>query len=721
MKKRTRKSLLKASQPVKKQLSDIEVLSQGSYKLSFQRLAEGYYKNKINFRMVLGRKSFACFQNNVPLMNIDLNQVKDDSYSLSHYHTLAKGMVYHETGHLLFTDFKVLHENANHVRKLTTEVKEVASRYHNADEDDKPDIEIELKDKIFDYVMAVNLPVTLNSFEDSSIERSMCEFGKDENGCINFMREVLYNSDTKSIQELLNNNTILLDEEGWDDNTYDAIISEARHYACLGYKRPVDMQIIEELFEKTEVHKIKDLATYARFSAKNTAERNDVAVVFMNLCKPIFEKISEKLANSYMKNMEKTEDLIDNMSNNANNYAKNTSGSNNTDEDDGTLPSSSGAPQQQTKYNLELPDELKEKLNQAAQERSQNTGEGIDSEESEVSKEKSMPSQKDLSDEAENDMNEVLRKAKKTFQKQEEDKQEDTILNHPNVRAGEGRCHKGVDLELFDFNDIDTIMDGYSYEGEDALEIIKKDSIDTHVNILVKKMKKILMQRSQDFVSKGRFEGKIDGSGLYRLHTDLQVFEKKTAGQKNKVRFAILVDASGSMYGEGLRNAILGCYMVSKAAQKLKIPFAVYSHNDCWAVNITKFIDYKNCRQKDILNNLFYMSTDGSNRDGLAIYHVCRELAKAAKPDEELYFIILSDGQPNSTNYGGQLAIDDMQEIMNFNKKHFGINSIGIGLGLDFDYAETVGKIYDNAVIVDEPEQLPNEMFKILKKIVRLN
>ena len=274
---------------------------------------------------------------------------------------------------------------------------------------------------------------------------------------------------------------------------------------------------------------------------------------------------------------------------------------------------------------------------------------------------------------------------------------------------------------MIDLEDSLSMKEEYTSEGKEALKMIKKDELSSSVNELSKKMKKILMHRSQDDISKGRFEGSIDMSGLYRIKTDLQVFKKETSGEKKKVRFIILVDESGSMRGSKMENAIVGCWMVAKAAQKLKIPFAVYGHDEDFSsevFRIRKYISFQNCRKLQALDNLFHIKAHDNNRDGLAIFHSLRELVKSSQPDEDLYFFILSDGEPAAAQYSGASAIEDMQKIMNTFKKHYQVHSVGIGLG-NFDF-DSIRQIYENSVCVKNPQNLPNEMFKVFKKMLKL-
>lgn len=726
-KKVTRNSVLGKKNIGKKQLlTGIPLLTSKGHKLKYQRYAETLSQMKIDFRMIPDVGSFTGYnkQHQIPIMNIDLNQFNNPSFDTSHYHIICKGLIIHECGHLRYSDFKVIEDNVNKSKEVKKIVEECANRYHKADESDKPQIETELQEKVFDFVKAVNMPSFLNSFEDASIERSMCELGKDENGCITFMRNNLYDAEVETKNNLLKVQQIPLTDDSWNDVTLEFVLGEARHMAVCAYKPNVDTTILKHLFETDEIQQIQDLALYARFGANTTGDRNVVAKTFLDMCDPILKNIANELTKAYINNINQANDKANQMQQSANQFGQSSSGTNSGDMGGG-LPQSQ--PQKQSKYNLNLPEDLKNKMNQNAQQMGQGSqGQGGDTQSPKTASGQNdnqgqipTPTQKELSDEAINNMNEVIRNAQRTIGQQEEMAENNAILNHPSVRAGENSFHKEVKLELGDFKESISSLGDYSYEGENAKNIIENKNISLYVNDLSQKIKKVLMHRSQDETSRGRFEGQLDTSNLYRINTDLQVFKKEVLGEKRHIRFAILVDESGSMSGSGLTNAILGCWIIAKAAQKLKIPFSVYGHSEHYSCRVKRYIEYKESSKKKSIDNLFYMNSGGCNRDGLAIYHVCRELVKAAKPNEDLYCLILSDGQPNGDGMSWEEGIQDIQKTVNTFKR-FGVHTMGIGIGDDFDYEETVGKIYENAVIATEPSKLPNEMFKIFKKMLRV-
>ena len=94
---------------VKKILTGIELLTSKGYRASYKSMAETYCKQPLQFKMLLNAGSFTSVNDKgQTLMNIDLNMFRDDKFSTSHYHLFAKGVILHESGHVLYSDFDVI-------------------------------------------------------------------------------------------------------------------------------------------------------------------------------------------------------------------------------------------------------------------------------------------------------------------------------------------------------------------------------------------------------------------------------------------------------------------------------------------------------------------------------------------------------------------------------------------------------------------------------------
>lgn len=735
------KKATKLKRKTKKTLTGIELLTSPGYRSIFKSMAETYTKCPLIFKMINSAGSFTTVdEKKNMIMNIDLKQFEDASFDTSHYHVIAKALIIHESGHVIYSDFDVIKKNVDNIKGIKEKIQEIINTYYKeTDETKKEAIADELYNHIYDYVYACNLPKALNSFEDASIERSMSELGKDANGSLVFLNDIVYSKELN----VKKTTEIPTESDKWNDITFMFALMEARHLAKIGYRKDTDISILKECFEKHEIEKIQELATYARFVAPTTEERNVVACVFLDMCKPILENIAKELTHNYLTNISEAESMMKSMEEDAEKYSSSSSGSGDLSSVGGSgLPGGSkmSEPKKTSSYDLPMPDDLKEKMKEKrkelSKEKSEESSEASSEGKSETEEkggrdgssregsgegkadDKKPYSKETLSDDAMTDMLEALDKASKTFKKNEERAESDKIEGG-DIRAGEGASHHGTEVEMIDYNEF--LDDDITSAGKSALEEIEKKELKVYVNTLVKKMKKVLMRKQMDSVSRGKYEGDLDVSNIYRISTDLGVFKKETIGDKSRVRFAILVDESGSMGEQKMQQAIIGCWMIASAAQKLKIPFCVYGHDESFYggcnFRLRKYIDFKESHKKPVIKRLFTMEAHDNNRDGLAIFHTCRELVRNSKPKEELYFIIISDGQPAAIDYGGSEAITDMQQTMNTFKKLYNVHSIGIGLG-NFDFSR-IRQIYENSVCVKNPNELPDEMFKIFKRIVK--
>lgn len=75
--------------------------------------------------------------------------------------------------------------------------------------------------------------------------------------------------------------------------------------------------------------------------------------------------------------------------------------------------------------------------------------------------------------------------------------------------------------------------------------------------------------------------------------------------------------------------------------------------------------------------------------------------------------IVISDGRPNGTNYGGRSAIKDMQDIVKKYKKK-GIQTFAAAIGNDKD---VIKSIYgDEFLDISDLSKLPKAMVSLVKK-----
>lgn len=284
----------------------------------------------------------------------------------------------------------------------------------------------------------------------------------------------------------------------------------------------------------------------------------------------------------------------------------------------------------------------------------------------------------------------------------------------PNISSGDLPNHKNINTRYYP-SDIMS-KNGSSNEGRSASRIF--ENVKSDVTKFSQKLKKILMFETVQHTVKGLRDGKLNTAALYRSQTDLKSFKKKKRGESKKAKIVVLIDQSGSMCGDKMSNTIAAAQVLLKACQNIKIPIAIFGHNDSYngSINLFNYCNFSNYQNKEVNNILYTAYSDGSNRDGLAIFHCLKYLAAHGNSNKEnLIFLIISDGAPAASGYGGESAFRDIQSIYTKFETERQIKTIGIGIG---DDTEHIPVIYKDFLIVPDVKSLGDELLKILKKLV---
>ena len=191
---------------------------------------------------------------------------------------------------------------------------------------------------------------------------------------------------------------------------------------------------------------------------------------------------------------------------------------------------------------------------------------------------------------------------------------------------------------------------------------------------------------------------------------------KKLPQDLPDMAIALLVDNSGSMYGDRIAAAQEAAVLLYDFATGLNIPVMCAGHNTMGnSVEYTVFSDFERSTRYDA-SRIANMSVSGSNRDGLALLISSQLLQQ--RSEEVKILIIISDGQPNHYGYSGNPAIEDIQSIVKSSKSK-GIEVIAAAIG---DDKNTISKIYgDGFLDIADLSQLPKKLTAIVKKRIMAN
>lgn len=177
--------------------------------------------------------------------------------------------------------------------------------------------------------------------------------------------------------------------------------------------------------------------------------------------------------------------------------------------------------------------------------------------------------------------------------------------------------------------------------------------------------------QDMDYAQTRLDNGILDASRLWRKHVlgEPNVFYKNFRSERGSFVVELLLDASGSQRTRQHMVAIQA-YIIAQALSMAHIPCRVTSFHNLFDYTILKqYRDFYDPQTQNM--RIFSYRAEGSNRDGLAIATVGKQLLE--RPEEHRVLIVLSDGKPNderltgtgnlgSANtlaYTGQAAIED--------------------------------------------------------------
>lgn len=238
------------------------------------------------------------------------------------------------------------------------------------------------------------------------------------------------------------------------------------------------------------------------------------------------------------------------------------------------------------------------------------------------------------------------------------------------------------------------------------------------VRHIVSELKKEIKQRQQGDKLSGLYVGRrLEGRNLYRQ--DKRVMSKnKLPEDIPDMRVCYLGDCSGSMdsYGkiEKSRKMALAVYT---ACKNLDIPVAVYGHTDTKGgdVHMFAYAEFDSVDDKDKYR-IANMDSYSCNRDGYALKFCAERLARY--PEAVKLLFVTSDGLPNgSFGYGEKAGMVDIQKVLTECRKK-NIVVVTAGLGEDKPNIERIwqpnGKKSCKFLDLSDEAMLPKKLVRII-------
>lgn len=213
-------------------------------------------------------------------------------------------------------------------------------------------------------------------------------------------------------------------------------------------------------------------------------------------------------------------------------------------------------------------------------------------------------------------------------------------------------------------------------------------------------------------------DGRMDDEEVWRwAANDYRVFSERVIEAKPEVFLGMLVDLSGSMYGSKLKTAQNLAQLLSWALHDQDgVTTQVWGHTgdtDEMGSDV-----YRIWERGDPLSRLGLIASlpHSNNYDGHAISYCVREMRDMKQPQKVL--IVLSDGLPSGSGYGGTPAQRHMRSVCRWAEKA-GINVIQIAIDDDLrasDQSAMFGP--GNWIGFKNTAALPRQLAKLMARFI---
>lgn len=209
--------------------------------------------------------------------------------------------------------------------------------------------------------------------------------------------------------------------------------------------------------------------------------------------------------------------------------------------------------------------------------------------------------------------------------------------------------------------------------------------------------------------------GQIDDEELYRFGMgDMRVYSERIVETKPEVLFGLLVDGSGSMWGEKLKTAqelaqVLIWALHDADGVETKVWYHTGDTDETEAADI-----YRLWERGDPMSRLGLINTleHANNYDSIAIGYCVKEMKDAAQPQKVL--VVLSDGIPAGTNYGGTQAQSHVRAVVEW-ARNLGIEVIQIAIDPAMDKARQA-RMFRTWIPYTSTADLPKQLTRVLER-----
>lgn len=280
-------------------------------------------------------------------------------------------------------------------------------------------------------------------------------------------------------------------------------------------------------------------------------------------------------------------------------------------------------------------------------------------------------------------------------------------LNEAAQGISYGDVHKGVSIRINRMASVSEDM------------VTQYNSVSGSLLTISRQLQRSLTQQLRDRRRGGRQTGlmmgrRLDAHALCR--NDGKVFYKNALPSETpELAVALLLDESGSMWGERSDYARAAGIILQDFCTSLGIPVMVYGHStEGSTVMLYSYAEFDSIDGDDHYR-LMDVKARSNNRDGAALRFVAEQLAK--RPEEVKLLILVSDGQPCDSGYYGSAAEEDLRGIK-LEYRRRGIIFIAAAIG---DDKPDIERIYgDSFLDITDLTQLPVKLTNMVKRHIRV-
>lgn len=269
-----------------------------------------------------------------------------------------------------------------------------------------------------------------------------------------------------------------------------------------------------------------------------------------------------------------------------------------------------------------------------------------------------------------------------------------------------GNAHRGVHVNVNRMGYVDSsYMEAYQKVAPPLL-------------LISKRLQKQVSQILKDYREGGKLDNLPMGKRINvrnAVRNDGRLFYKlKLPNDRTDIAVAILNDESGSMSSSNrITYARSASIILHDFCRGLGIPVAIYGHTEFDDVELYAYAEFDSIDNKDHYR-LMDMSARSGNRDGAALRYVAERLM--TRPEAIKLLIVISDGQPAAENYYGTEAEADLRGI----KKEYsarGIQMFAAAIGSD---KPNIQRIYgDGFLDITNLEKLPVNLGRLIIQKVK--